>query len=110
MEDKFTTIAYHTYSRALLLQNQLEAAGIECLLTGINVIQPMVGSGVRLRVKTKDVEAALRIIQESGKMSGKAKQGKDSTNQKILVPVDFSDYSKMLVIMPSLWLIHLRQK
>lgn len=95
MEDKFTTIAYHTYSRALLLQNQLEAAGIECLLTGINVIQPMVGSGVRLRVKTKDVEVALRIIQESGKMQGKAKTAKKIQQiKKILVPVDFSDYSK----------------
>lgn len=93
MEDKFTTIAYHTYSRALLIQNQLEAAGIECLLTGINVIQPMVGSGVRLQSKSpKDVEAALRIIQESGKIQERQKQRKIQQIKKILVPVDFSDY------------------
>jgi hypothetical protein len=43
MEDKLTTIAYHTYSRALLLQSQLEAAGIECFLSNVNNIPALSG-------------------------------------------------------------------
>ncbi len=97
MEDKFTTIAYHTYPRALLLQSQLQAAGIECFLTGVNVIQPFVGSGVRLRVRNQDVEQALRIVREFGSVSGKEKEKtvkKMQQVRRILVPVDFSGYSR----------------
>lgn len=96
MEDKLTTIAYHTYSRALLLQSQLEAYGIDCFLSGVNVVQPVVNAGVRLRVRNKDVEKALRIIGEVSRVSGveKEKAIKHLHNvRRILVPVDFSDYS-----------------
>lgn len=96
MEDKLTTIAYHTYSRALLLQSQLEAAKIDCFLTNVNVVQPNVGSGVRLRVRNKDVESALRIIEKSSVSFGKGKEKsvKQVHNiRRILMPVDFSDYS-----------------
>lgn len=97
MEDKLTTIAFHTYSRALLLQSQLEAAGIECFLSNVNIIQPSVGSGVRLKVRNKDVEKALRIIKKSKSVAGKGKEKtvkQMHSVRRILMPVDFSDYSR----------------
>jgi nucleotide-binding universal stress UspA family protein len=96
MEDKLTTIAYHTYSRALLLQSQLEAAGIECFLTNVNVVQPSVGGGVRLKVRKKNVEKALRIIEKFHAASGRGKEKivkQMHSVRRILMPVDFSDYS-----------------
>lgn len=96
MKDKLTTIAYHTYARALLLQSQLEAAGIDCFLANVNNVQPAVGGGVRLKVKNKDVEKALRIIEKLKAVSGKGKEKTVKTMysvRRILVPVDFSDYS-----------------
>jgi len=96
MEDKLTTIAYHTYSRALLLQSQLEAAGIDCFLANINIVQPAVGSGVKLKVRDKDVEKALRIIKKAIDIAGKGKEKtvkQMHSVRRILMPVDFSDYS-----------------
>jgi len=97
MEDKLTTIGFHTYSRALLLQSQLEAAGLECFLSNINIIQPSVGSGVRLKVRNKDVEPALRIINKLKSVAGKGKEKtvrEMRSVRRILVPVDFSNYSR----------------
>jgi nucleotide-binding universal stress UspA family protein len=96
MEDKLTTIAYHTYSRALLLQSQLGAAGIECFLSNINNIQPSVGGGVKLKVRNRDVEKALRIIKKTSEVAGKGKEKtvkQMHSVRRILMPVDFSDYS-----------------
>lgn len=96
MEDKLTTIAYHTYSRALLIQSQLEAAGIECFLSNVNIIQPSVGGGVRLKVRNRDVEKALRIIKKTSDVAGKGKEKtvkQMHSVRRILMPVDFSDYS-----------------
>ena len=96
MKDKLTTIAYHTYSRALLLQSQLEASGVDCFLSNVNVVQPAVGGGVRLKVRNRDVEQALRIIEKVQAVSGKGKEKfvkKMYSVRRILVPVDFSDYS-----------------
>ncbi|MBE0661651.1 MAG: universal stress protein [Bacteroidales bacterium] len=96
MEDKLTTIAYHTYSRALLLQSQLEDAGIDCFLSNINIVQPAIGSGVKLKVRDNDVEKALRIIKKASDVAGKGKEKtvkQMHSVRRILLPVDFSDYS-----------------
>jgi nucleotide-binding universal stress UspA family protein len=96
MKDKLTTIAYHTYSRALLIQSQLEASGIPCFLANINIVQPAVGAGVGIRVRNMDVEKALRILESVSKVTGQAKEKAVKqlyTTRRILVPVDFSDYS-----------------
>jgi nucleotide-binding universal stress UspA family protein len=96
MNNKLTTIAFHTYSRALLIQSQLEAAGIECFLSNVNDVQPAVGGGVRLKVRNKNIEKALRIIEKASATAGKGKEKtvkKMHSVRRILVPVDFSDYS-----------------
>ncbi len=95
MKDKLTTIAIHTYGRAIILKTQLEAAGIDCFITGANFVQPNFG-GVKLKVRDKEVPRALKLIETLKEKSG---LGKEKTVKqlhsvrRILVPVDFSEYS-----------------
>ncbi len=96
MKDKLTTIAYHTYPRALLMQAHLEAAGIDCFITNLNNPNPTLVADHALRVRNKDVEKAMRILEKAGKLSGKGKEKivtQMHSIRRILVAVDFSEYS-----------------
>ena len=53
MEDKLVTLAILTYTKAQILKNVLENEGIETYIHNVNQIQPVVSSGVRLRIKEK---------------------------------------------------------
>jgi len=65
----------------------------------VNQIQPVVSSGVRLRIKESDLPRALKITESSvwlaesivGEKTPKVEDDNDS--RKILIPVDFSNYS-----------------
>ena len=97
MEDKLVTLAILTYSKAQILKNVLENEGIETYIHNVNQIQPVVSSGVRLRIKESDLPRALKITESSvwlaesivGEKTPKVEDG----NKKILIPVDFSNYS-----------------
>lgn len=97
MTDNVVTIAALTYSRAEILKAQLEASGIECFLSNINVIRSAIGTGVKVKVNENDVDAALQIV-----LSHDEEYGKDQLEQhdivedisRILVPINFSVYSK----------------
>jgi len=96
MEDKIIIIATYPYSRALLLKGQLEAEGIECFLSNINLIQPHISSGVKVKINEKDLSKALKIIDEIKKEYGEARQTTlemMKRTRRILVPVDFSESS-----------------
>ena len=96
MEDKIITVASYPYSRAQLLKSRLEAEGIECFLSNINLLQPDIASGVKIRINEKDADRAMRIIEDIKEEYGKAKQKtieKLKSVRRILVPVDFSDHS-----------------
>lgn len=54
MEDKLVTLAILTYAKAQILKNVLENEGIETYIHNINQIQPVVSSGVRVRIKESD--------------------------------------------------------
>lgn len=96
MEDKIITITTCPYSRAQLIKGKLESEGIECFLSNINLIQAGIASGVDVKINESDTEAAFHIINE---IFGQSGYGKDETVKKlknirrILVPVDFSEYS-----------------
>lgn len=96
MEDKLVTLAILTYTKAQILKNVLENEGIETYIHNVNQIQPVVSSGVRLRIKESDLPRALKITESSTWLSesivGEGAQSKDKSN-KILIPVDFSNYS-----------------
>jgi len=96
MEDKIITIASYPYSRAQLLKGRLEAEGIECFLSNINLVQPGVATGVKIRINKKDTERVMKIIDEIKDEYGKDKQktvDRLKSVRRILVPIDFSDHS-----------------
>ena len=97
MEDKLITIAVHNYARAEILRTRLEAEGIECYLKNINLIHSVISGGVKVRVNSRDLEIALRIVEKVSEHFKDEYQEEQSETlrsvQRILVPIDFSDYS-----------------
>ena len=69
MEDKLVTLAILTYTKAQILKNVLENEGIETYIHNVNQIQPVVSSGVRLRIKESDLPHALKITESSAWLS-----------------------------------------
>ena len=94
MEDKLVTLAIHTFEKAQILKTILETEGIEVYIHNVNQIQPVVSAGVRVRLKESDLPHALRIIEDSKWLSEDAPEEVAAQQvKKILIPVDFSDYS-----------------
>ncbi len=96
MEDRLITLAIHTFEKAQILRMILEAEGIEVYIHNVNQIQPVISAGVRVRIKESDLPHALRIIEDSQWLESLEKEKKEDEEPKrkrILVPVDFSDYS-----------------
>ncbi len=100
MEDKVITILSCPYFRAILIKGQLEANGIECFLTNINLVQPDIATGVNVRIHRSDEEKAYTIIEDMKDNYGDDKMKainhlKDI--RRILVPVDFSEFSLITI-------------
>ena len=96
MEDKLVTLAILTYSKAQILKSVLENEGIETHIHNINQIQPIISSGVRVRIKETDLPRALKTIESSVWLSedivGEKPSQATNNKNKILVQVDFSSY------------------
>jgi len=93
MEDKLVTLAIHSFEKAQILKTILENNDIEVYIHNVNLIQPVVSAGVRVRIKESDLPAALKII-ENMKFSLEEDETKEVSNSKmVLVPIDFSEYS-----------------
>lgn len=96
MEDKLITLAILTYSKAQILQSVLENEGIESYIHNVNLIQPVISSGVRVRIKKSDLPQALKIIESSSWLSSEILQEESPEPAKashVLIPIDFSAYS-----------------
>lgn len=97
MEEKLVTLAILTYSKAQILKNVLENEGIEAYIHNVNLIQPVVSSGVRIRIKESDLPRALKVIESSAWLADEVVKEEVSQSEqrsrKILIPVDFSGYS-----------------
>lgn len=96
MEDKLVTLAIHTYEKAQILKTILESEGIEVYIHNVNQIQPVISAGVRVRIKESDLPHALRILEDVKWLNDKTEDenaGGINTQKKILIPIDFSDYS-----------------
>lgn len=94
MEDKLVTLAIHTFEKAQILKTILETEGIDVYIHNVNQIQPVVSAGVRVRIKESDLPHALRIIEDSKWLSDEQEEAIETVQEKkILIPVDFSDYS-----------------
>lgn len=96
MDDKLVTISVQTFSRAQLLQTRLQDEGIECVLTNVNLIHSAIPGGVKVRVHQKNLEPALRIVEKVTALYSESEEDNELEQvnvQRILVPIDFSDYS-----------------
>ena len=100
MEEKLVVLAEHPYERAVLLQTRLKDEGIDSVLSNINMIQPDASAGVKVKVAEKDMDRAMEIYMDFLEEVGE-KPAEDSRRtpphgavRKILVPVDFSSYSR----------------
>ena len=95
MEDKLITLAIHTFEKAQILKTMLESEGIEVYITNVNQIQPVISAGVRVRIKESDLPRALRLIEDHDwlKQDGEEEEPEAPHGKRILIPVDFSDYS-----------------
>lgn len=95
-EPRLITIAIHTYDRAVELQHTLQHRGIPVVLQNVNLTNPVVSSGVRVRIREADLPAALRIIENEDVFMRKATDC-DKSAPVIIVPVDFTDYSLKII-------------
>ena len=99
MEDeKIITLATYTFQQAQIVETLLKANGIDCFLQNINLIHGAVSAGVKLKIKEYDLSEAMKILETI-----KLQVVEDTTEEeqksglnipKVLLPVDFSDYSK----------------
>jgi nucleotide-binding universal stress UspA family protein len=92
-EDKLITLAIHTFEKAQILKTLLEADDIEVFIHNVNLIQPVVSAGVRVRIKESDLPHALRIIEATRFFKEENEPLSEDRPPKVLIPVDFSDYS-----------------
>lgn len=93
-EDRLITVAIHTYEKAVMLKTLLENEGVPVVLHNVNLVQPVVSSGVRVRIKEKDLPLALRIIENTDIFFHNEHV---SPHPKIIVPVDFSEHSMQAI-------------
>lgn len=94
MEDKLVTLATDHYTAAEVLKARLEAAGISCYLRNVHLIQGAGSEGVKIQIHEEDLEQALRLMNEWKAEQEKAEMKDRRGVRRILVPVDFSEYSK----------------
>lgn len=87
---RLITVAIHTYDRAIALKNLLEKEGIPVVIQNVNLEEPTVSSGVRVRINESDLALALRVI-ENMDIFATRDVNDNSDDNVILVPVDFND-------------------
>ena len=83
--NRLVTVAIHTFDRAVDLKNTLEEEGIEVKLHNVNLDEKVLASGVRVRIRERDLPRALQVIESPETTS--------SAQRCVLLPVDFGKYS-----------------
>ena len=93
--DKLVTVAIHTFQKAQILKSILESEGIDAYIHNVNLLQPMVSAGVRVRINEVDLPRALEIIEnvKFDDVEEEEEEPKKDTKNEILVPVDFSEFT-----------------
>lgn len=90
MDDNLITLASLPYSKAEILRSLLETEGIDCFLESVDFLQHGMDTGVKIRIFENDARQAFPILE---KMLGKSVSNAAKSENYVLVPVDFSDYS-----------------
>lgn len=85
------TVAIHTIRHACALKHLLEREGVKVTLQNVNLTNPEVSAGVRVRINEADLPVALRIIENPEVF--KTDEPSDDETPRILVPTDFSPHA-----------------
>lgn len=97
MNDKILTIAIHTQGKARILKQVLERKGIEAFMEEVNtsITPDNTIPAIAIKVKEADLLRAFMAIEADNLFSYSDKQtyAVDDGRKRILVAVDFSDYS-----------------
>lgn len=93
--NKFVTLAIHTNEKAQILKDVLEKSGIEVSIDNVDYDESSVSTGVRIRIHESDLPKALSVVESRHLFSYAEPETHrtDDGRKRILVPVDFSDYS-----------------
>lgn len=113
MEEKLVTLAILTYSKAQILKNVLENEGIEACIHNVNLIQPVISSGVRIRIRESDLPRALKIIESSTWLAEDVvneEKTEEKHGKQILVPVDFPIIQWLRVSLDSILLLRFKRR
>lgn len=96
MDDRLITIAIYTYQKAQIIKGILESEGIDVFIQNVNLIQPVVSSGVRVRINEKVLPHALNVLEQYPDLTKETTVDKEQTptTKRILVPIDFSTHSQ----------------
>lgn len=94
-DKRLITIAIHTGDKALALKSLLESEGVKVTLQNVNLEQPVVSAGMRVRIYEEDLPLALRIIENREFFLYPESNGESTSGGlAVLVPVDFSSHSE----------------
>lgn len=95
MNDKLVTLAIHTNEKAQVLKSVLESEKIEVSIEKVSESLTEPNAGVRIRIKETDLAKALGVVESRNLFSYSQPETykTDDGRKRILVPVDFSDYS-----------------
>ena len=97
MEGNLIRLVTYSYPRAVILKTRLNSEGINCFLANVNIIRSTIPGGVKVIIKEKDVELAMRIVADLEVELGEDLLHKDDFVEdisRILLPIDFSVYSE----------------
>lgn len=96
MINELVTLAIHTNEKAKILKSILEENNIEVQIDSVDKGEHnSVSAGVRVRIKDSDLPKALGIVESLNLFSYSDEKTVriDDGKKRILVPIDFSDYS-----------------
>lgn len=94
MDQRYITLAIHTYDFAIGLRKVLEENGIDVRLENVDSEGGSMSSGVRVRIPSSSLPLALHIVEASMSASpAMASMKLEGVRNKVLIPVDFSPYS-----------------
>lgn len=93
MDERLVTLTTTHYTAAEVLKARLGNAGIECFLKNVHLIQGDPAEGVKVQIRSTDVELALNLMNEWKKLQEETESKDIKSVRRILVPVDFSEYS-----------------
>jgi nucleotide-binding universal stress UspA family protein len=95
MSEKLVTLAIHTNEKAQILKSVLEEENIFVSIEEVSAQTETPVTGVRIRIKESDLSKALNVVESRNLFSYSEPETykTDDGRKRILVPVDFSDYS-----------------